>query len=253
MKPYILNETNWKNIKASRYEVALLPWGATEAHNYHLPYGTDTIETTWIAEKASAAAWKKGAKVIVLPAVPFGVNTTQLDIPLTINMMPSTQFILLKDIMDSLVRHNIRKLVIMNGHGGNDFKQMIRELYALFPETFICQLNWFHALDPKNYFTDTGEHAGEWETSMMMNIAPELVLPLSEAGDGASKKIKFNAAREGWVWSPRPWTNVTKDTGIGNPELASIDKGERYLTDVVGKIASFLIELSETTINELYQ
>jgi len=253
MKPYILEETNWKTIKGQHYDVAILPWGATEAHNYHLPYGTDTIETEYIAAKAAEVAWSKGSKIIVLPAVPFGVNTTQLDIPLTINMMPSTQLIILKDIMSSLVLHNIRKLVIINGHGGNDFKQMIRELFALFPDTFICQLNWFHSVDPANYFTDLGEHAGEWETSMIMKVAPQLVLPLSEAGDGKSKKMKFDAAKEGWVWSPRPWTKVTKDTGIGNPELASMDKGERYLNDVISKISSFLIDLASTELKDIFK
>jgi creatinine amidohydrolase len=253
MKPYILNETNWKTVKAQHYDVALLPWGATEAHNYHLPYGTDTIETEYMAEKAAEISWNKGAKIIVLPAIPFGVNTTQLDIPLTINMMPSTQMTILKDVISSLVTHNIRKIVILNGHGGNDFKQMIRELYALFPNTFICQLNWFQSVDPKNYFSDTGEHAGEWETSIIMKVAPDLVLPLSEAGDGKSKRLIFDAAKEGWVWAPRPWTKVTKDSGIGNPEKASHDKGERYLNDVISKIASFLIELSNTDLKDMYK
>ncbi len=252
MKPYLLNETNWKTIKEQQYDVAVLPWGATEAHNYHLPYGTDTIETKYIAQESAREAWNKGAKVIVLPAIPFGVNTTQLDIPLTINILPSTQLIILKDIISSLVTHHIKKIIILNGHGGNDFKQMIRELYAQFPDTFLCQLNWFHAVDPANYFEDTGEHAGEWETSMMLKIAPELVLPLKEAGDGKSKKIKFDAAKEGWVWSPRPWTKVTKDTGIGNPAQANAEKGDKYLHDVITKIASFILDLSNTSIDEIF-
>jgi len=252
-KPCILQHLPWKVIKDISYDVAVIPWGATEAHNYHLPYGTDTIETAYIAGQSASQAWEQGAKIIVLPCLPYGVNTTQLDIPLTINLMPSTQMMVLKDIVSSLVSHRIKKIVIMNGHGGNDFKQMIRELYALFPGHFICQLNWFHVVNPADYFTDTGEHGGEWETSMIMKVAPELVLPLTEAGDGKSKKLKFDAAREGWVWSPRPWTKITRDTGIGNPALASMDKGERYLYDVIGKIADFLVQLAKTDINDLYQ
>lgn len=49
-RPYILAETNWKEIKAQPFQLAILPWGATEAHNYHLPYGTDNYEATYIAE-----------------------------------------------------------------------------------------------------------------------------------------------------------------------------------------------------------
>ena len=79
-KPYILSETNWKNIKESNYTIAILPWGATEPHNYHLPYGTDVIESEYIASSAAEYAWNKGAKVIVLPCIPFGVNTGQISL-----------------------------------------------------------------------------------------------------------------------------------------------------------------------------
>jgi len=252
LKPYLLEETNLKNVKVQKYEIAVIQWGATEAHNYHLPYGTDIIETEYIASKSVKTAWNKGAKIILLPIIPFGVNTTQIDIPLTINMNPSTQMKLLQDIISSLVIHNIRKIVILNGHGGNEFKQLIRELYLIFPNTFICQLNWFQVVNPGDYFEDTGEHAGEWETSMMLKIAPGLVLPLNEAGDGKNKKLKFKDSGEHWVWAPRPWSKITSDTGIGNPVKATLDKGEHYLNDVISKISHFFIELSQIRIDDLY-
>ena len=71
MKPYILAETNWKNVKDAVYDIAVLPWGATEAHNYHLPYATDNIEATAIACEAARMACDKGAKIIVLPTIPL--------------------------------------------------------------------------------------------------------------------------------------------------------------------------------------
>src|SRR5207253_4390722 len=76
-RPFVLAETNWKVVKDTPIEVAILPWGATEPHNFHLPYGTDVYETMVIAERAAELAWKKGAKVVTLPTVPFGVNTGQ--------------------------------------------------------------------------------------------------------------------------------------------------------------------------------
>ncbi len=253
-KPYILQQTNWKTVKETDYQVAILPWGATEAHNYHLPYGTDSIQNEFIAAEAAKLAWDRGAKIAVLPNVPFGVNCQQLDIKLTININPSTQFILLKDIVSALNGQGIKKLVILNGHGGNEFKQMIRELSADFPEMFICQIHWFR-VDPywDKYFEDTGDHAGEMETSIMMKIVPEWVLPLSEAGDGKSKKLKFRGREEGWLWSPRQWTKVTADTGIGNPEKSTIEKGEAYLNKVIAKISDFFVELAGTENNDIYE
>src|SRR4028118_906882 len=97
-RPYILAETNWKEVKDTAYKVAVLPWGATEAHNYHLPYATDNMQCDYVAAESARIAWEKGVKVIVLPTIPFGVNTGQLDIKLDINMNPSTQLAIIYDI-----------------------------------------------------------------------------------------------------------------------------------------------------------
>jgi len=126
VRPYVLAESSWKSVKDTDYEVAILPWGATEPHNFHLPYATDNYETGAIAERAAEIAWQKGAKVVVLPTVPFGVNTGQLDLKLALNMNPSTQLALLTDIASAISGQGVRKLLILNGHGGNDFRQMIR-------------------------------------------------------------------------------------------------------------------------------
>lgn len=244
-RPYILAETNWKTVKATDYQVAILPWGATEAHNYHMPYATDNYQADFVAEHAAAKAWEQGAKVVVLPCVPFGVNTGQLDIKLCMNLNPSTQLAILKDVVDVLNRHNINKFVILNGHGGNHFKQMIRELSFYFPDVFTCAVNWYQAVSWEEHFVDQGDHAGEMESSAMMHIAPHLVLPLSEAGDGAARPYKLSAFREGWATAQRPWSLVTQDTGVGNPYQASAEKGEAYLNATIDKISRFLIELSQ--------
>lgn len=253
-KPFILSETNWKTVKDTDYEVAILPWGATEAHNYHLPYGTDNIQNEFITAEAAKLAWDRGAKVTVLPNIPFGVNCQQLDIPLTINLNPSTQFKILLDVCTALNGQGIKKLVILNGHGGNDFKQMIRELSAEFSDMFIGQINWF-AIDPHwdKYFEESGDHAGEMETSIMMKIAPDWVLPLSEAGSGKSKKLKLKAKQEGWFWAPREWTKVTQDTGIGNPAKSTVEKGEAYLNKVIAKLSDVFVELSATDLKKKYK
>ena len=99
----MLAECTWAEVRETAYEVAVLPWGATEAHNRHLPYATDTIQCDAVAAEAAGRAWARGARVIALPTVPFGVNTTQLDIPLTLNVNPSTQQALLGDLARALV------------------------------------------------------------------------------------------------------------------------------------------------------
>jgi len=207
-RPYILNELTWKDVRDARYEVAVLPWGACEPHNRHLPYSTDNVETERIASLAAGIAWERGARVVVLPVVPFGVNTGQLDLPLCLNMNPSTQALVLRDVATALAGQGVPKLVILNGHGGNDFRQMIRELQPAV-SLFLCLVNWYQVVDPKAFFADLGDHAGELETSVMLHLAPDLVRPLSEAGPGAARHFTIAGLREGWAWAPRQWRRVT--------------------------------------------
>lgn len=253
MNPFILAETNWKTIKDQKFEVAVLPWGATEAHNYHLPFATDNIQVERIAVESARIAWNNGARVIVLPTIPFGVHTGQPDIRLNINLNPSTQLAILLDVIEVLNRHGIHKFLILNGHGGNDFKQMVRESGYKFPKMFICTCNWYQSFDNSEYFENAGGHADEMETSIMQYLAPELVLPLSEAGTGFSKKFKINAFNEKWAWAERKWSKVTMDTGIGNPAKATPGKGEKCFNEVNKKIANLIIDLSKVDINDMYE
>jgi len=137
IRPYILAETNWEHLQNEKFELAVLPWGATEAHNYHLPYGTDNYQAEAMVGQAAKKAWELGKKVIVLPTIPFGVNTGQSDIYLDMNLNPSTQLAILKDLVTVLNRQGIYKLLLFNGHGGNNFKPLVRELGLLFPKMFI--------------------------------------------------------------------------------------------------------------------
>jgi creatinine amidohydrolase len=250
--PVRLADTTWWTVRDAAYDVAVLPWGATEAHNYHLPYGTDTVEADAVAAESAGIARELGARVVVLPAVPFGVNTGQLDIPLCLNLNPSTQALMLRDLADSVARAGIKALVILNGHGGNDFRQMIRELQ---PGTrlFLCTVNWYSCVDPAPFFDEPGDHAGELETSMMQYLAPDLVRPLAEAGPGRARRFKVQGLREGWAWAPRAWTRVTDDTGVGNPAQATPEKGGRLFEAATRRIGGFLAELAAADMENLYE
>lgn len=250
---HLLSSLTWKTIRKAKYEVAILPWGATEPHNYHLPFCTDVLESDFVASESARLARERKAGVIVLPTIPFGVNTGQLDLNMTINMNPGTQAMILRDVVDSLSRHKVPKLVILNSHGGNDFKQMIRELQPQYPHVFLCTVNWWQIADQRKFFEEKDDHAGEMETSVMLAIAPDLVLPLSEAGSGKTRPFKIKALRERWAWTPRRWTQATADTGAGDPRKATAEKGRKYLETVTSEIADFLVELSKADSKNLYE
>ncbi len=121
-EPQSVRETDW--------DTAILPFGATETHNLHLPYGTDCLEAELLADILCQNAWEQGARLCLLPTIPFGTESNLQEFPLAINLQPSTLLQILTDIVQSLEKSGIRKLVLFNSHGGNDFKPFLRELYG---------------------------------------------------------------------------------------------------------------------------
>ena len=238
-----LTSTPYGVVRGKQYDLAVLPWGATEPHNLHLPYLTDCILSEAIALDAAQQATNEGVKVMVLPAVSFGSqNPGQRDLPFCIHTRYETQKAILTDIVASLYHQQIRKMVIVNGHGGNHFKQMIRDLALDYPDFVIATTEWFTIVPPQGYFEERDDHAGELETSVMMHYHPEWVV-LSEAGTGESTSFGVDALNEKIAWIPRDWGKVTKDTGIGNPSKASAEKGKKYAAEVVARLASLFVGL----------
>lgn len=252
-RPYILTECYWGEVKRQEYQLAILPWGATEAHNYHLPYGTDNFETEALVYEAARMAWDEGARMVVLPTMPFGVNTGQSDIRLTMNLYPSTQQAILEDVAENLTLSGIRKLLVVNGHGGNEFKPMIREVGRSYPELLLATCNWFQSVDKNKLFKHQGDHADEMETSLMMHAHPELVLSLEEAGPGKARQFVAKALNEPWAWTERKWSRATDDTGVGDPREASGEKGKHYFREVTKKLSALFLQLALSDPDDFYE
>jgi creatinine amidohydrolase len=246
-----LEQMPWPAVRDGSWSVAIMPWGATEAHNTHLPYGTDTILGREVARRVTVACAERDVQVLALPAMPFGVNTTQLDLPMTLNVMPSTQLLVLRDIMRSLAPHGVRALVLLNAHGGNELRALVRELHPEAP-MLLSIVNWWQAGDHA-VFTDAGDHAGELETAAMLHVAPHLVMPPETWGDGATRVSAFDGVRQGWAWLPRRWTQVTRDTGVGDPRAATAERGAVFVAQAVERITEFCVQMAQANPDELYQ
>lgn len=251
-RPWLLAEAAWPAVRDGAHDVIVLPWGATEPHNLHLPYATDVLETEAVAAEAARRAWEAGARPLVLPAVPFGANEQQMDLRGTINLHPSTQAAVLADVVESVEGQGFDRLLILNGHGGNDFRQMIRELQSR-TSVFLSTVSWFRIPGTQEMFDHAGDHAGELETSLMLHVRPDLVRPLDEAGEGRARSWRLRAVREGWAWAPRRWSRVTDDTGVGDPRPATPGKGEAFFDAVCERLAGYLVELARADLDHLYE
>ena len=114
------------------------------------------------------------------------------------------------------------------------------DLSTAYPDFFIACGEWFKMAPVAEYFDQPGDHADEVETSVMMHYHPEWV-NLSEAGPGEGHGFGVKALRQGKVWLPRHWNLASPDdTGIGNPALATAEKGRRFAEAVVAEYADFL-------------
>ena len=254
MRPWMLAETNYAAVKQAQFEVAVLPLGATEPHNLHLPYGTDTFEALAIGERICEAAHQQGARVVLLPAIPYGTETNMRELPLALNVNPTTLFALITDLVQSLIQSGIHKIVLLNSHGGNEFKPLLRELSGrVAAHLFLC--NWYQAIRAHydEIFSAPEDHAGEMETSLALAYFPHLVARHDDgtlaADEGATQPTRFAAVNDGWVSITRPWHLLTTNSGSGNPHQASAEKGEQLMQLLVDRLATFLVELSNSELD----
>lgn len=248
-----LIEQNHAFVRSQKWDVAVLPFGATEPHNFHMPYGTDIYLVGGVARIACQKAYDKGAKVLCLPTIPFGVNTNHMQIPgaVAISIHPTTQLKIVTDVVESLEKQGIHKLLLLNGHGGNELKPILRELHSR--TVFIALCNWYQiAADvAKKTLDHPGDHADEMETSVGLALFPEL-MEMDKAGPGTPRAPRFEAMRDGWVQIVRPWHVLTDDTGVGDPRTATAQKGQKLLDVATNRLSQFLMELAKSPIDDSF-
>ena len=228
-----LSKASYGDIMGCFYDMAILPWGACEPHNYHLPYITDALLSQAISLDVAECALEKNIKAMVFPPVYLGSqNPGQRDLRFCIHTHYHTQYSILKDIVSSLYSQEMRKLLIINGHGGNSFKNMLRDLAVDFPDFTIAVCDWYSVCGRSEFFDCEGEHADELETSVMMHYYPDLV-DLSVAGQGKMTDLKLKPFRKGVIWLPRNWTEISEATGLGHPLISTAEIGTLFDAAVV--------------------
>jgi creatinine amidohydrolase len=249
---WLLAECTYADFKEKLPEVAVLPFGATEPHNLHLPYATDNIEADLVGEAICRAAYEQDAWCVCLPTMPYGTETNQHRFPFAMNVQPSTVLAVLRDLVESLERTGIKKAVILNSHGGNEFKGMLRELFGR-TSVQLFLIDWYTVGKDryKEFFTHDDDHAGEMETSLILHARPELV-DLAAADPGAVAAVRFESVRKGWVKVTRPWHLLTTNSGAGDPRHATAEKGERFLAFLVERLSGFLVELARAEVDEKF-
>jgi creatinine amidohydrolase len=219
--------------------LAILPVGSIEQHGGHLPLATDLLTVEWVATRVGQAL-----NAFLLPGLPFGTAAEHLGFPGTVSLRPETLAACVTDAVRSLGASGIRDVVVLSGHGGNlILRPAIRQLNldGGAPRTLLFNVASWTADDPDWRDIEADDrHAGEWETSIVLAIAPDLVR-------GAATPDFVPSPTVGPMQDQLPMTRLTPDGVWGRPSLASAEKGLLYLERSV----AYLIERIPATFRAL--
>ncbi|GAA3369573.1 creatininase family protein [Streptomyces antimycoticus] len=175
-----LTELTWREVRRAGEEgIALLPIGSQEQHAAHLPMGTDTLLVEEVVDRAlDMLAREAGPGVVRLPALPFGHSPHHL-FAAAVSLSAATLGAVLDDILDSLVTSGYRRIMVVNGHGGNDeiMRLAVKRFALRSPVTVAACSYWTLTAgeDGAGRPDVTPGHAGWFETSLMLAAHPDLV------------------------------------------------------------------------------
>lgn len=223
-----LADLPWPRVAAlSKDTPVVIPVAALEQHGHHMPVFTDSLLCGEIIRRASE---KLGDRVLIAPLMWLGNSDHHLDFAGTLSAAPRLYLDLLGGLMDNFITHGFRRIVFVNGHGGNDVpgKQAVFEVRQRYRQRsdllLVFATYWLlggkpHEADKSMHQRRMG-HACEWETSMMLRLAPHLVGEHTkvEAVDWGNP---FEPASRGWITKDR-----TAPGHIGYPSYATAEKGE---------------------------
>jgi creatinine amidohydrolase len=236
----------WPEISAlSKDTPVILPVAAHEQHGPHMPLHTDSILLGEIVRRADASV---GKEVLFAPLQWLGNSHHHMDFPGTLSAEPRVYLDLLNGLLENFLHHGFKRLVLLNGHGGNMvpgtqavFEMRQRHRYCkdllLLSATYWDQAKITETRD--DFAQDAMGHACEWETSMMLVIRPELVGDYQSAPEVPFGDT-FPTATRGWTMSDR-----SEPGHIGTPAAASVEKGEVLLSSFSAGVCGFLKQVRD--------
>ena len=246
-------EVEWSRLKAEELRklaaddaVVIVPVASQEQHGPHLPVQIDTLLCGTVARRAAERVAGRGRPVVVTPPVWTGLSEHHMAFGGTITLDFATFSGLLRCICLSLKRHGFRRVLLLNGHGGNiaALKVVVEELTRELGLKLSALTYWHLAADAYKDILerqDNVRHACEAETSMAMALIPDLV-DRARLEEAKSPRDRLTAAEEAGLYRARSFAERT-DTGvIGDPTAASPEKGERLLDAAADSLATALLE-----------
>lgn len=247
-----LSEVEWARLKAhelralaERNAVVMLPVAAIEQHGPHLPVMVDTRLAGEVSARAARTVADR-CPAVVLPTIWHGLSEHHMPFGGTITLDFDTFHMVIRGVVESVLRNGFSRVLIVNGHGGNIAASEIiaQELTLEFEVPILAVTYWLETTAAFVQILEDQEnvlHAGEGETSMMLALEPDLIDPGQLAGAKGADGLGFNrAGKSGARW--RSLAHVTENGVIGDPTTASAEKGERMLDAAAAALANLIAD-----------
>ena len=240
----VLSEMSARELEqfVSHETVGLLIFGACENHGDHMPFGSDFIMPFELAKRVAARCDKK---MVIFPPIPYGVSSHHKDFFMTVSFEPDTMMNVIRDILQSLINNNIRRILIINGHDGNiaPIELASRIIKERNPRVVIsCLESWWTlvgSIDKELFDVWDGlGHGGEAETSAMLAVRPDLV-NMTVAPKDIIPRLPDNV-RIYWKF------NELTDTGAtGAPRKATRTKGDKIISILENVLLAFILDMEK--------
>ena len=254
----ILEEMTIDDVTEFDPETVVFGLGSTEPHGPHLPYGTDVTQTKAVCRRAVTRANEREAKALLYPTFPIGNNVNFKAYPFACRIRVRTLMNVVLDVIEALEEEGVRKVVIVNGHGGNTatLKATLREhadRNAPNEGAFVCLTSTFGAVPDEvaDKIEHPSDHAGEEETSRMLHLRPDLVREEEFESFPVQEPIIDELNSDGVYFVP-PWHGYLPESAGGETTESSAEKGELLVDGAADWIADLLVELREADIDELF-
>jgi creatinine amidohydrolase len=251
----LLDQMSWPEVKdfLAKSTIAFVPVGSTEQHAMHLPVDNDWWTAYEIAKRISDKLAEKHINVVITHPVPYGVSPHHMAFPGTVTLRIETFINLIRDICMSLSKHGFKKIIIINGHGGNDSALLVA-LQELKEQTNseIYLINWWDlAIDEIRKISEPPfYHACDTETSMAYALGQH-VDRTKLKGEVRKSKPKF-VKHDFLAGGPTVYaanvsmTELTSTGSVGDPSKATKEKGEKILSAVIERACEFVQDIAET-------
>ena len=239
-----LTDLKWPDVAAlDRRTPVVIPIAALEQHGRHMPLFTDSILLGEVIRRVSEAMQDNA---LFAPLMWLGNSEHHLDFPGTMTASPRVYLDILRDMVENFVFHNFTRIVLVNGHGGNivpaqqalfELRQKHRsrnDLLLLSTTYWTCGSPTRERGKSESFVQSRMGHACEWETSMMLRIAPHLVGDLTKV-QPVEFGNPFEPAHRGWITKDR-----TEAGHIGDPRGAAAEKGEILLRGFAADVVAML-------------